>query len=146
MIDIRQLHIGAHIEFYGKRIRIDALSNGEEDALIQTKDAIDGIWKAQLARKFDPIPITEELLKELGFEQFFEDVVPNFHYWKIILNGYPIEITYWGEERNSKGKEWSVHIDNEDCVGIGGMDVQYLHELENFVFLCTGEELIEEEI
>lgn len=97
-----------------------------------------------LAKEVDPIPITEELLKELGFIGKYEELIRRPFYKLWLCDMYPIELTYWGEETNSKAKEWVLHVDNPDCCSIGGMELQYLHELESFVYLCTWKELIEE--
>lgn len=97
-----------------------------------------------LAKEVDPIPITEELLKELGFIREYDALIKRPFLKLRFCDKYPIKVTYWGEWTNSKGKKWVAHVDNPDCDSIGGVDVQYLHELESFVCLCTGEELIEE--
>lgn len=98
-----------------------------------------------LAEKVEPIPITEEILKELGFVNVFGSGIGMPSYFKLMLRDkYPIEVTYWGEKTNIKGKEWTALVDNPDGTTLGDMDAQYLHELESFVYLCTGKELIEE--
>lgn len=156
MVDVKALHIGSHLRLKEPFV-IPYLDGGTAvteiiKANILTKSKI-GFFPLSryrgmetlhyvLVEEVDPIPITEELLKELGFIIEYEAVIkkPFFKLW--LCDKYPIEITYWGEETNSKGKEWVVHVDNPDCSSIGGVDVQYLHELESFVYLCTGEELI----
>lgn len=162
MVDVKTLHIGSHVRLkepyvipyvipyadgckaITKIIRVSTLTERKIVFYPLTRNCEKKL-RYVLAEEVDPIPITEELLKEMGFAKVFGSEIVMPTYFKLMLCGkYPIEVTYWGDETNSKGKEWVVHVDNPDCSSIGGVEVQYLHELESFVYLCTGEELIKE--
>jgi hypothetical protein len=51
-------------------------------------------------------------------------------------NNCNIEI--YNEHSNSKGKDWSIHIDNSDYDSILYGDIQYLHQLQNYIYDACG--------
>lgn len=115
-VDIKQLRIGSHVEYEGKRVRIKGLTPGcLFDCTIETTDKFglptlyvleDGI------KDLRPIPITPELLKELGFE-------------KVETFGL---IDTWLKDDMSfgfTGKGIDFHFKHD-----GAMPVKYLHQAE----------------
>ena len=78
-----------------------------------------------------PIPITEELLKELGFEKS----ETNQYDWYKYIDDFSIFIKIFkrGRCRAEVYSEFSHH---------GNMVCYYLNELEQFVFMTTKKELI----
>lgn len=79
----------------------------------------------------EPIPITKEILKNIGFEEY-EDLPLEgkfFRYWDKDYK-YKLDID---EGYTNSGRKWSVHIDNGDCATIGSGEFDYVHELQNLV-------------
>lgn len=80
-----------------------------------------------------PIPITDDLLLKLGFDKHdCSDLGLDIEYELATLKGF-ISVS---NVSNSKGKDYSVQIDNR-----GGMDIAYLHELQHIVWDCLKIEL-----
>lgn len=132
MIDIKELRVGAHVEYGGKRCLVTWIFGKAVDLRIGSDN------KTISGASIDPIPITTELLRELGFTP---DGTP-FEEWHTELDGYPIRVMQGYSNRAEQ--EWSVHIDSWDYDTIGSADVAYLHQLEGIIYLCTNEELIKE--
>jgi hypothetical protein len=88
------------------------------------------------ASLIDPITITEELLLKNGFKkrlliegnERYDDWVS----YEKEVNGYFLEMRHCS---NSIERDWYVHIDNNYRCGIGGVDVEYVHQLQNFLTL-----------
>ena len=86
---------------------------------------------------YEPITITEEILLKLGFKAEIEDII-NRKFYILRLKGYCIDINEWS---NTIGRDYGIHIDNLSCDSILGADIQYVHQLQNYIFDATGEEL-----
>lgn len=88
---------------------------------------------------YDPIPVTVDMLKRIGFEEY-EDLPLEgkfYRYWDK-NHKYKLDVrNFW---TNSK-REWYVHIDNGVCETIGSGEFDYLHELQNLVRVITGQNL-----
>lgn len=145
MIDINTLHIGSHILCNGKRERVRGLD--EDNGLIIRFPA-----EYVLASEVEPIPITEELLTELGFEKVTLQTRPN----PIIQYVDAESIKAQTEDLNVRvvpritiqyinvtNPFWSVSAYGE-YMEDNKMAVRYLHELEQFLYLTTKTELIKE--
>lgn len=141
MIDIKTLRIGSHVEYNGKRVRVALVR--EDGCICECKDNGQDVIIGLGVEK-QPIPITPELLAELGFKIETCGILPEGEFWRHNLKDNPIEVTCWGQLPNSRDRDWSVRVDNSDNDGLGSGDVAYLHELENIIYQCTGIELIEE--
>ena len=160
-VDIKQLRIGSHVEVNGVRARVETFRNvrlsicdaphaiftsivdGEKRECGCFLDGeVNGVRRKVLGlgcgrvsslphpvnTEVNPIPITPELLVELGFE----------------LTGD------WGEYKIYSKKNVAVRLVGERVYvkvepNLGALyDIKYLHELENFIYLTLGKELIEE--
>ena len=88
---------------------------------------------------YDPIPVTADMLKRIGFEEY-EDLPLEgkfYRYWDK-NNKYKLDVrNFW---TNSK-REWYIHIDNGVCETIGSGEFDYLHELQNLVRINCGADL-----
>lgn len=125
-MDIRELHIGNHVLLDGERVEIDELSVGGQVGCITSDD-----WVGVDVSRLSPIPITEELLKELGFEK---SETKQYDWYKHIDDfSIFIKIFKRGRCRAEVYSEFS-HLGNMVCY--------WLHELETFVYLTTKQELI----
>lgn len=133
MIDIKTLRVGSHINLCGKRQRIMAID--AQNGLIGVdayKTDENGV-KHPLGYKvedIEPISITPEILKELGFEEDKTDIAKR-------VGGYYI---YFHQINNLR---WRVSLEEENCTNYGSCIVRYLHEAEAFLAL-HGVELINE--
>jgi hypothetical protein len=79
--------------------------------------------------EISPIPITEEFISKNGFvlDDDINDITEE-KYYLLKLDKFTITIH---EGSNTLGRDWWVHIDNEDCCSIASADVQYVHQLQN---------------
>lgn len=126
-VDVKTLTIGSHILVDGKRERVRGLD--EDNGLIVRFPA-----EYVNVNEVEPIPITPDLLKELGFEQDMR-----FAYGK----AFKIEHgKMWiGVSAMSKGF-WRIEA-MDDTYNYENCIVRYLHEAEAFLAL-HGVELIKE--
>lgn len=123
MIDINTLHIGSHVLIGGERREVFGLGCGRVSYL---PHPVSSISESVLAEEVEPIPITEELLRELGLLKMEE------HGSVSVWMNRNIRIDIIGERMTAM-----VGI---DCIS----PVRYLHELEAFLYLTTKTELIKE--
>ena len=87
---------------------------------------------------YDPIPVTVDMLKRIGFEEN-KGIFPKtfYRYWDKEYR-YKLEVD---EGYTNSGRKWSVHIDNDVCNTIGSGEFDYIHELQNLVRVITGQNL-----
>lgn len=117
-IDIKELRIGSHVNFNGTRVEIQSIDVCDDEyAPIIIKTQIASVDPDEIA----PIPITPELLTELGFE--YKDKI----YWdNWFKGGFDIE-----RDKDSKYFDYSSEL-----------RLEYLHELETLYYMIYGVELI----
>ena len=129
MIDISTLTIGSHVLFNGERVRITVIDESGFIPFVKT-DVNHYSWLQP--KELDPIPITDELLLELGFRckysSFYKDLNSNLC---LSYNSYKAFIVW--EVRNGEFINDLSSMEN----------LCYLHELEAFVYLTTKLKLIE---
>ena len=127
-MDIHELRVNSTVWYNDKRVKITAIDNTDDEPFVKTSFRDDKWLHAKL---IDPIPITEELLKELGFDK---SETKQYDWYKHIDDfSIFIRIFKRGRCRAEVYSEFSHH---------GNMVCYYLHELENFVYLTTKKELI----
>lgn len=96
--------------------------------------------------EIEPIPVTKELLKKIGFEEHKDNVLKEFSYYRYWDKEHKYKLDVCGIYTNSD-RRWHVHIDNEDCCSLGSGEFTYVHELQNLVRIITGHSLpIEKEM
>lgn len=123
-VDVKQLRVGSHILVNGKRERVRGLD--EDNGLIIRFPA-----EYVSANEVEPIPITAELLVELGFRK--EDGFMRL--WSKDDNGHFSYIEF-----SAIRDKWRLYPSGTD----GSQTVvRYLHEAEAFLAL-HGVELIKE--
>lgn len=102
-------------------------------ARIKEKDIIlDKYFNTIFLETIASIPITEDFLKKNGFihkyiiepDEYFPEGLCE---WHKRIDDYSIEV------RIEKTSVWSIYIYNDDDVNIAGIDVQYVHQLQNFM-------------
>lgn len=87
----------------------------------------------------DPIPVTVDILKRIGFEEY-EDLPLEgkfYRYWDKDCK-YKLDVDYYF---GNSEKKWHVHIDNDVCSTIGSGEFDYVHELQNLIRIITGHSL-----
>ena len=88
----------------------------------------------------DPITITEDLSLKNGFtKRLLIEGNEKYDDWVSYTkegNGYFLDIRHCS---NSIERDWRVHIDNDAHCSVSGMDVEYVHQLQNFVRLSGYE-------
>lgn len=79
----------------------------------------------------EPIPVTEDILKRIGFEEYEDSLLERsfYRYWD---KDYKYKLDVYPDFCNSDRK-FSIHIDNEYCNTIGSGEFTYVHELQNLV-------------
>ena len=146
-MDARDLRIGDavlvdnHIMYISSTIEKGAIMEIEDDIVcIKSKDnKFRGDTKLET---INPIQVTVELLEKLGFKEKEYRYSLNLKYDLELGDGF-IQIS---DLSNSVGKDWYVHIDNSYHETIGGMDFQYLHELQHIIWDCLHIELNTEKL
>lgn len=132
MIDVKEIRIGSHLqvdgcicEVYGTSSKGLTIRFGERPNLVFPSGKKD----------VQPIPITEDLLQEMGFEHLWEK---DTWYWRKDFDDdqYVIIVIYDGYVR--------VKIHTKGDCPYNIFRCEYLHELETFVYLTLREELIKD--
>lgn len=135
MIDPKELYIGSHVMVDGVRAKVTDIESNYDwsgDTLIRFCAMIYGEKRTCGAfyqkDGVEPIPITPELLTELGFE---------------CIAKYSES---WWQRGNKRIKMRGNYVDVEIYQGFydATWQCKYLHELEAFVYLTTKTELIKE--
>lgn len=144
-------------------LRVGNLVNYDEDNTIFTVTAIDDMGISVKNKDeetwmefecFSPIPITEEFLLKMGFRDDSHSVCfdPDNSYWygkgDFVTHGVSPESNFFRVYRNSPQE-----YDKRDCRGhkfgkwmvyVGQwwvLSVEYIHEVQNFFYFITKEEL-----
>lgn len=118
MVDIKTLRIGSHVLVEGKRERVRGMD--EDNGLIVRFPA-----EYVMANEVEPIPITPEILKELGFVNTSSSRRITY------IKGSEYE-DLWIEVRNLKDR-WKVFVSDNNWDG--RIVCRYLHEAELFLVL-----------
>lgn len=142
MIDIKQLRIGSHINADNIRAKVVdinkmRLSIADYPYRVFVEGTNSYGAKQVVAafannKKIQPIPLTAELLHELGFEH--GDAI---HDWDKYIGNARIDIHFLPDKERLR-----VYVIN-DSDDYGNTIVRYLHELENFIYHTIEKELIE---
>lgn len=128
----------------GNKVIVGKDSDWEEVVVID--EIFDGIVGLQgreyttYASLIDPITITEELLLKNGFvkelliggNERYDDWVE----YEKDFNGYVVSMRHCS---NTIERDWYVHVDNNYRCCVGGVDIEYVHQLQNFCTLCGFE-------
>jgi hypothetical protein len=130
MIDVKDLMIGNFVKKRGEILVVGKIH----------RDSVADKWgEICFDDEIEPIPVTKEILEEMGFEEY-EDLPLEgvfYRYWDKDCK-YKLDVRdFW---TNSQRK-WYVHVDNDVCNTIGSGEFDYVHELMNLVKVVTGLEL-----
>lgn len=120
-IDPKELRVGSHVDCKGSRYEVCGIY-GDRIALIVKRHPLRGCESAHFSSDYiSPIPITEDILAELGFE--YRD---NTYWERWFKGGFEFE-----------RKEDSKYFDYNSEIRL-----EYLHELENLYYMIYRQELI----
>lgn len=154
-LDIRELRIKNHVMYNGERCRVEHL----DDRCVGFDDSVKFTFVEP--NEIDPIPLTPELVEELGFEkrelekdgterlsysrplkgiyqdpkckEFVQECLANPELAKEFLEHNLCSLFHY--ENEEKKKKWMLICER------GSIYVSYLHELENMYYYLTGREL-----
>lgn len=123
-VDVKSLRIGSHISINGERVEVESLQGGDMVGYITP----DNDWFATESWRFEPIPITPGLLKELGFVR--KPNADKKRYFDFLWEREDVESddTCW--EHCEKDNFFLLHSG-----AFGQLNVKYLHEAESFLAL-----------
>lgn len=129
-VDVKTLRIGSHVLWNGKRRRVDAIT--EDNIAFRIADYERKEYDSATIEQIEPIAITPELLKELGF-QFRKSAGGS-----------------WCIPDKKGGYFYATVCSDSTCVVTHYPDFgfqsrvvcTYLHELEAFTYLISQTELI----
>lgn len=82
--------------------------------------------------KYEPIPLTPEILKKNGFER--ENLITSYNHYIGIDNRVSLNDDFYC--MNSRNM-WTAHIDSEDYCTVAHCELTYLHELQHLLRLCN---------
>lgn len=136
-IDIKTLRVGSHVEYRGKRVKVEQVSTiHPKDNPISVLVSHNNNPEAYVSvEELNPIAITTDLLTELGFKR--EPNVDKKRYFDYL----------WTRENDDTCWLYREY-DNFYLLqsnAFGQIHVKYLHEAEAFLCLTTKTELIKEE-
>ena len=136
-MEIKDLRVGDAALRDGKVVIIEGIYTYKIGAdEVRVKDGSDDYSCSVTDLK--PIPISDALLLKLGFEKHdCSDLGFDIEYELATKKGF-ISVS---NVSNSKGKDYSVQIDNLAHTSVGGMDIACLHELQHIVWDCLKVEL-----
>lgn len=131
-VDIKSLRIGSHVMWNGKRRKVDAIT--EEGIAFRIADTERKMYDSATIESVEPIAITPELLKELGFE------------FRKSAGGS------WCISDKKGGYFYATVCSDSTCIVTHYPDFgfqsrvvcTYLHELEAFAYLIAQTELIQD--
>lgn len=114
-----------------------------EDWLLYKSDSLENAFPIQITReifnkelvvwndRFEPIPLTPEILEKNGFKR--ENLITSYNHYTGIDNRVSLNDDFY--YINSRDV-WSVHIDSEDYCTIANCELTYVHELQHILRLC----------
>jgi hypothetical protein len=118
-----ELRIGNYVNNMGVMIKFD---EADWDCIVSKA------FSQNPMERYEPIPLTEDILLKCGFEkknERFETVVV---YTRFYLRPCYSDGFYWGFDMNKEQCDCELN-DNKEVI--------HLHQLQNLYFALTGEEL-----
>lgn len=137
MIDIKEIRVGNYFNLENEKeiVFADSILSLDKEILYSTinskKYAFVGLSYLL------PIKITEYLLLQLGFQKEVDEISKEGFYM-YLPNGFRIDINKYS---NTLGRDYGIHIDNSCCDSVLSGDIQYLHQLQNYIYDSTKQEL-----
>lgn len=135
MIDIKTLTIGSHVLVGGKRVKVCGITR-KKVGYHENGKPYEHLRYARL-NEVEPIPITDELLEEIGF-----DVTKGTSLWQKTETSENVTLSCAGFLRIDKSDFYKLTF-RERYKSAINITCRYLHEAEAFLAL-NGVELIKE--
>lgn len=125
-----ELQIGNLVSLSGQTVKVRSITKKKVGVLTDSEST-----RLHYARLFEvePIPITEEWLTKNGFTKIGKADNYGIEVFNKELPDVTIEIRK--NCSNTIGRDWFLHVDNQDCQGIACADVQYIHQVQNLLNL-----------
>ena len=137
MIDIKEIRVGNYFNLENEKeiVFADSILSLDKEILYST---INSKKYAFVGSSYLlPIKITEDLLLQLGFQKEVDEISKEvFHMY--LPNGFRIDINKYS---NTLGRDYGILIDNLSCDSVLRGDIQYLHQLQNYIYDATKQEL-----
>ena len=138
MIDIKEIRkgnllISKKYWSYCIAFRIDCTTFGSNFMTYLYKNKFD----EDRDKEFNPIKITEDIILKLGFQKEVDEISRKGFYM-YLPNGFRVDINKYS---NTLGRDYGIHIDNLSCDSVLSGDIQYLHQLQNYIYDATKQEL-----
>ena len=137
MIDIKEIRVGNYFNLENEKeiVFADSILSLDKEILYSTinskKYAFVGLSYLL------PIKITEDLLLQLGFQKEVDEISRKGFYM-YMPNGFRVDINKYS---NTLGRDYGIHIDNLCSDSVLSGDIQYLHQLQNYIYDATKQEL-----
>ena len=80
-----------------------------------------------------PIPLTRDIVRLIKGVKVINEAA-TYLLARMKKKGHTIKLT----EAVGYDDLWTVQVDDEKCMPVGGCDVKYLHEIQNFIHMTTG--------
>jgi hypothetical protein len=118
-MDAKELRIGNYVLFNDNtEVKINDIGNAWHTHLPIKDDGFNWVSPKTRVKKYRPIPLTEEWLRKFGFESYYKN----------------------GSEYQNKNMYLVKNGDIWQNLKIG-VNLKYVHQLQNLYFALTGEEL-----
>ena len=137
MIDIKEIRVGNYFNLENEKeiVFADSILSLDKEILYST---INSKKYAFVGSSYLlPIKITEDLLLQLGFQKEVDEISKEVFYM-YLPNGFRIDINKYS---NTIGRDYGIRIDNLSCDSVLSGDIQYLHQLQNYIYDSTKQEL-----
>lgn len=115
-----------------KELRIGNYYNHHGEVVIVTPIVIKCIYESSEIEWCEPIPLTEEWLKKLGFEEYSDALGKHGLYDLKPLQGFTYSI---------HSKKVIIMQDGNSLSHKLNKEILYVHQLQNIYFALTGNEL-----
>lgn len=124
----RHLQIGNFVSLNGQTVQVRTVTSKKVGVLTSNEHT-----KLSYARfhEIEPIPITKEFLYKNGFIRVVDKLDGYITFYDKEVDGHFLEIRF-GISNTSK-EHVVCHVDNCDRESIGCADIQYIHQLQNFL-------------
>lgn len=136
MIDVKELRVDDYVLFKSEICRINMINRGDviEVSTIDSDSTKEYFVEETLPDRIHPIPLTENLLTKCGFKEC-DDCEPVIKY---SYRNEDFKACIFIYELNS----FVLHIFNiKSGEQICGMNISFIHQLQNIYFDLTGKEL-----
>lgn len=124
----QHLQIGNLVSLNGQPVQVRTLTRHKVGVLTSNKHT-------QLSyvhlREIEPIPITKEFLRKNGFIHIVDKLDGYITSYDKEIDGNFLEIRFGIS--NTSNDHVVCHVDNSDRCSIGCADIQYVHQLQNFL-------------